>query len=235
MSTFLTICNDVARESGTFSNRPALSTTVDQTGRKYDVVEWVKQAYEDLQRSQRTWRWLITDFSASLAADTREYTAADFALADRFSHWVTRDEGKNLTFSFYLTATGRAGEQILPFVDYDVFRTRYNMGPEATQTGQPSCYSIDNQNRIVIYPIPDDAYTLRGQYYKSPQVLAGNTTEPEMPEQFHRLIQWDALRLLGTFDEAFNQIQLWERKSMTLMSHLISDQAPAIRRARPLA
>lgn len=235
MTSFLTICNDVARESGTFPDRPALSTTVDQTGRKYDLVEWVKQAYEDVQRSQRAWRWLTTEFSGETISGSREYTASDMSITERFGHWVPFNEFNERSVSIYKTSEGQAKEQRLQFVDQSVFRSRYGMGAQATQTGRPTCYTIDNQNRLAFYPTPDAAYTVRGLYYKSPQVLATDAEDPEMPDQFHRLIQWDALILLGTFDEAFNQLQLWERRSMSLMSHLIADQSPTIRKPGPLA
>lgn len=235
MATFLAICNDVARESGTFPDRPALSTTVGQEGRAYDLVEWVIQAYEDIQRSQPSWRWLVSDFSGSLISGTRTYAASALGISERFSRWITHDQNDNLITSIYKTSEGQTFEQHIRHCDYGTFRQSYGIGQQATETGRPSIYSVDNNNRLVFYPTPDAAYVVRGQYYKTPQMLSGDATEPEMPSDFHRLIQYKALLMLGTFDEAFNQFPVWTRQADRLMSELMLHQAPALRHPGALA
>lgn len=234
MANFLTICNDVGRESGTFRDT-ALTTVVDQTGRNASLVQWVVQAYEEIQRSQENWRWLRTEFEGQLIADKRNYSAGDLSINDRFSHWIIVDDYMQPVLTSYKTSDGRAYEQHLRFVEYPMFRSMYDIAAQATQTGRPSVYSINGQNELVFYPTPDAGYTVRGLYYKAPQILAQNTDVPEMPQQFHRLIQWEALKLLGTFDEAFTQYPLWERSAVSLMGDLMQHQLPQIRMPGPLA
>lgn len=235
MSSFLDICNDVARESGTFPNRPALATTDAQQGREYDLTQWVVQAYEDIQRSQPSWRWLNEEFSGGLLASTRVYASDALGITERFARWIERDEDDCPVPTIYKTSEGQATERHLRFVDYSTFRRTLSVGTQAVQTGRPNVYSVDDQNRLVFFPTPDAEYTVRGKYYKAPQQLTGDSTVPEMPEQFHRLIQWKALLILATFDEAFNQLGQWQRQHDTIMGELRLNQLPPLKHPGALA
>ena len=235
MASFLTICNDVARESGTFPDRPALSSTTDQEGRAYDLVKWVSQSYEEVQNSQSSWHWLTSEFSGGLLSGTREYAADALGISERFAHWLTHNEDDELTTTIYKDSDGRSFEQHIRYMDYGQFRHTFGVGAQATETGRPSVYSVDYNNRLTFYPTPDAAYTVKGLYYKSPQILAADDDEPEMPSQFHRLIQYKALLMLGTHDEAFNQFPIWQRNVDTIMGQLMYAQAPAFRHPGALA
>lgn len=235
MTSFLDLCNDVARESGTFPDDPAISATAGQTGREKQLTEWVKESYEAIQRSQPSWRWLHADFSGSLLSGTRAYAADALGIDTRFSHWVLRDEDDYRLTTIYKTSEGQDYESHLTHVGYGEFRRIYGTGTHASATGKPTIFSVNYNNEMVFYPTPDAAYTVRGVYYKEPQILSGDATEPEMPAAYHKLIKYGALILIGTFDEVTVQSPAWRMTYATIMSELQYNQLPRLRHPGALA
>jgi len=236
--TFLQLCQAIARDSGTIPNLPAPSTTASQTGRLLRVVNWTSEAYGDIQRKRKDWLWLRNEFSGNTIAATQRYAAAAMGITDRFGHWVfesdTGEWGKE-SMSCYLTATGRSDETRLHFKPWREFRDIYLFGNNADDTGKPTYFTVDPQQKIVLWPIPDADYTVRGEYFKSPQILAVDGDIPEMPVAYHEAIKWQGLLLLGTFDEAAEQMQVWQAFLAAHYKGLIRDHTPRLEFSGPLA
>jgi hypothetical protein len=226
MSTYLQLCQDAATESGTVPNIGASPSSVEgQTGRLLKITNWVRTAYEQIQRENQ-WRWLNADFAGDTIANVREYNSAAMGITERFSRWIFDTPDAQSMFSVYLKASGRSDEGFLTFVDWNYFRQNVLVGGAASATGKPIYLTVDEQNRIQIYPIPDAVYTIRGRYRKSPQILTGNTDVPEMPDEFHSAIVWKALMLLGQHDEAFEQQPHWAVNLAQVMQTLREHQLP---------
>lgn len=235
MSTFLKLCQDVAKDSGTVSNIGQPATTTNQSGRLLRITGWVAEAYDDIQREQNAWRWMHDDFSGPAVAAVQEYNAEAMGITERFSRWVVKGEGEENLFTCYRNDLGQADEGFLHFVEWPKFRRQLMIGSEATRQDRPVYITVDDANRIRLWPIPDVAYTIRGRYYKAPQNLAVDDDTPEMPAEFHDAIKWLALVKLGTFDEAFGQLQIWNGNYSRLMSRLIAHQLPRIQLLGTLA
>ena len=235
MSTFLELCQDVARESGTFPTIGEPATTAGATNRALRVVNWTRTAYNQIQRARREWRWLRTDFSGTTTAGLQTYGPAAMGIDSRFGRWVHFGENERAAFTVYLTATGQADERFMEYIEWEDFRNSVLFGGAASTTGYPQYISVNDQRELVLYPTPDDAYTLKGRYVKGLQTLSADADVPEMPEQFHEAIVWKALMLLGQFDEAFNQDPLWRMNYNEVFDALIHDQLPDVLTAEPLA
>lgn len=235
MSTFLQLCQDVARESGTVPNIGQPSTVTGQEGRLSRIVTWTASAYTDIQRHKSHWRWLHADFSGQTISGTRTYDAAAMSISERFSRWIFQGEEADNLFSIYKTSEGQDTEGFLTFIDWSRFRREFMVGSAATETGNPGYITVNDQNELVLYPTPDAAYTLRGVYYKSPQTLTVDADVPEMPEDFHIAVMWRALMLMGVFDEAPNQVPNWTAEYYKVMQELRSHQLPRVRLAGALA
>lgn len=238
MGTFLSICKDVARESGTVPTWASISTMQDQTGRIQRVGEWVNSAHNDIQRSQRDWLWLLGEFSGALTASTQTYTAASLLSAEdaaRFSEWRMVDRDGIWAFSVYLTSAGQSTEQRIRYEPYQRFRQTYLFGSKATDTGMPQVVSVNPSQGLVFSPTPDAAYTVRGLFQKSPQTLSADADKPEMPAQFHDAIKFKALMHMAVFDEATDQSGSWEREYMRIKGELMDHQLPPFQMAGPLA
>lgn len=197
MSTFLELVQDTARQSGTLAGGVTLSSVSGVTGRADKLVYWVKRAWEDIQ-NQRDWDFLKSSFEGSLSAGTECYTPVSFNLT-RFKKWAT-DTAFWQTTTIYDPAIGRTDENTLTFIPYDVWRAKYDRGTH--DQSRPIEYTISPSREICFGPTPDKTYTVRGEYWKSPQVLTANGDTPESPEHLHQIIVHRAMVLMGAGDES---------------------------------
>lgn len=235
MGTYLAICQDVARESGVVAAPDSPTTVTGQVGQLRRLVGWVSEAYRRIQLT-KDWRWLQAEFSGETIAGVQEYRADALGITSRFSKWLrTTDDNQNFPVTRYLTSLGRTDEQELIWIEWNDFKRRFLIGSAATSSDPPSFYTIDPTDRLRFYPIPDDIYTIRGEYMKSPQILTSDGDIPEMPEQFHDLIKWRALMLLGKFDEAFELLPYYQIEHDQIDALLQHKQIPAITMGGALA
>lgn len=235
MPNYLTLCQDVARESGTFSNVGDPLTVVNQTGRLLRLTHWVNDAWGEIQREQPRWRWMMAEVTGDTVVGVTGYSGAALGVSDRFLRWEPYEVGEESEVSAWDADIGRSDEGFLRFYPWQEFRRMFQSGEQATRTGKPVACSIAPNGELTVYPIPDKAYKLRCQYCKTAQALAVDADTPEMPEDFHDAIKWKALVYLGMFDEATTQISMWQSKYARVMEHLRNAQLPHIQHGGPLA
>ena len=196
MATFLQICQKVAAESGTISGTQPTSVC-GQVGRLSKVVGWVADAWTEIQNREASWRWMRVPFPASALAiaNSASYTPVAWNITD-FAEWLVTDQG----LSIYATALGVADETPIKFISWDGYWRIYTRGVQTPS--RPMYYSISPQNALVLAPIPDQAYQVRGEYRQVPQTLTNNTDVPACPPRFHDAIVWAAVARLCQHDEA---------------------------------
>lgn len=222
MATFLQLCQQTARDSGTVSGVQP-TTVVSQTGWLGTIVAAVSNAWVDIQNDRNAWAWMRKEFTGGLLADTAEYTPASFGLTDH-AEWID-DEG---CVTIYLTATGVSDENALSRIDWADWRKRYDRGSQTS--ARPAHYAVRPRDGALCFgPTPDAAYTVRGEYRSTPQVLAVNADIPEMPERFHDAIKYRALMLLGQHDEAPAAVNYPANEFRRVMGDLMRDQLPRVR------
>lgn len=227
MSTFLELCQMVARESGTVSGTQPVAVT-GQTGRLAKIVYWVIEAWRQLQNRRSRWFWMEAEFSGTTTSGNARYTSSSFSLT-RWAAWIKRED----SLTIYKQSTGVSDERALIFMPWDMYRRTYDRG---TQTNNyPVHYSISPAGELCFGPVPDDTYVVQGLYRKSPQTLEANGDTPEMPAHFHDLIAWNALLLLAEHDEGEVQIATAIRRSRELMADLERDQLPEMELGGALA
>jgi len=225
MSTFLELTQDLGRESGTISGVNPQAVT-NQTGRLLKIVEWTVQAFVQIQNLHADWRWLKKTFSDVTSSGAGQYTATSWSLSP-FRDWARDDLVSGYQpHTIYLTATGVSDEGALREISWHDWRTRYDRG---TQTNnKPSEYAISPAGEFSLGPIPDDTYTVRGEYREAATVLAADGNTPAMPSAFHSIIVWRALMLLAEFDEATEQRATAEIKYNSMLEALLRDQLPVV-------
>ncbi|MEO0504440.1 MAG: hypothetical protein AAFZ14_14020 [Pseudomonadota bacterium] len=236
MATFLQLCQDVSRESGTIPG-VAPSTTVGNTDRLAKIVSWTSQAYTRIQTARNDWRWLNREGELTLLANTRRTTKASLAEdgvpASRFATWLYDPEQGEGSWSAYETSQGVANERPLRFEHWHFFYRYRLRGPE--DTNPPVRFSIDNQDRVVVDPVPTTEWTMRCRFKAGPQTLAADDDVPEMPEQFHQMIVWRALMFLANFDEATTQLPEWKGNYEALYGKIVQQQTPPVYLGEPMA
>lgn len=218
--TYLELCQRAARESGTIPGDNTPSTVVGQSGRLRKLIDWVATAYTDIQTEFNDWRWMQGTYSGSVTQSNPTYTGASFGLS-RFNRWIATPH----QVTIYETPEGVADESELTFRPWDDFRRLYDRGTQLEN--RPIEYTITPAGEIRLGPVPGASYTLRGPYQKSAQILAANSDTPEMPSDYHMMIVWDALLLLGGFDEGAFTMQEAQRRRQDIHRRLIISQRPS--------
>lgn len=223
MATYLSLVQDLARQSGTLAGGVTIATVTGQSARPEKLVAWIQKAWEDIQ-NQRQWNWMKAEFDGAITAGTKRYTGASFGLT-RLRKWAIETPHHH-PFTIYKTATGQSDETELYEIPYDTWRLRYDRRTHDAM--RPIEYAISPANEFCIGPTPDDAYTLRGEYWKTPQTLVGNTDEPEAPSHLHQVIVHRAMMLMGESDESPITIQTAEREYIRMFALLCEEQLPPV-------
>ena len=202
MSTYVELCRLCAQEADLAGASTFVAVENLSDGDFADVSRWVRNSYVDIQnRNGGFWRWLSRPFTLQTVASQGSYgyAAADDITGvapgvagkiDRFNAW----DLTNLVNppSIYLTSTGVAGERQLVWLPYDLYQRLFQFGAQNAQS--PVYISIDEQDQIVLGPVPNDIFTVRGRYWRGPQLLTLSGETPEMPAQYHDLIAYYALK-----------------------------------------
>lgn len=179
MSTFLQLCQRVRSESGISGDGP--SNVAGQTGMYAKIVNWVKQAHEDIQLAEHQWRFDWSQLTQTLVGSQQEYNPVDWGVSMR---QIRRDNPYA-----YRTAYGSNSRTWLSYIDWGSF-VHLNT---SSAVGIPTYFAEAPDRHIHFYPIPTDGLTLVLEYYKRPEVLVNNTDIPRMPEEYQMAIVWKAV------------------------------------------
>lgn len=218
MATFLQLVNDLERESGTVQKAARLVTVANAPNRQEKIVEWVRDAWEIIQTSRTDWQWLRKEFQTDLLANQARYTPTALSVAD-FARWFPTSCCD--AFTIYDTALGKADETEIQRIDWSTFKAKWDRGVHTAN--RPIEVAVAPDNRLCFGPTPNKAYTLRGEYYRKPQVLAADGDVPLCPEQHHNAIVWRALMLLGDHDEAPAVVATSTAKFQSAFRRLVDD------------
>jgi hypothetical protein len=219
--TFLQLCADVARESGAVGSAP--STIVNQTGRQAKIVEWVRQACEQICADSPDWTFLRAEFTGDLSADVMSYAPGAW-IDGSFARWLAENDTYQ-PMSIYPSGLPEQ-ETELHFISYDRWRSMYYR--RVHDALQPIHWSIAPDRSFLVGPKPDAAYVVRGEYQMGPQTLAEDDDVPIIPDQYQDAITWRACMMLAEHDEAPGALQVASRKYGAILTNMGRDLLPAI-------
>ena len=225
---FLQLCQRLSRESGTSGTGP--TSVGGQTGFSLSLVEWISTAYEDIQNMHPTWLFLKEPFSFNTAVGKRDYTPIEAGLTD-LREWKTNEWGDFRNYS----SVGVQDEQYLTFIPWADYKPIYLFGVTRTSAGRPTFFSVKPDKTLDFYQIPDQIFTINGEYYKQADIMEENADEPIFPDQFHLAIVWRALMHYGAFDAAGEKYSHGQNEYKKLMRKLESDQLETFTFGAPLA
>ena len=183
--TFLELCKRLRSEAGIAGSGP--TSVASQTGELLRVVDWIKDAYRDIQDRRQDWDFLRNDFSFSASvAGGATYAKT---VVTNLANWK-HDERDS--FRCYLTATGVNDEQWLVFEPWDKFRSTRLFGANRNNSGRPLYFSIKPDKSVMLWPTPDATYTIVGEYYKTATEFSVDGDEP-LFDRHHMAIVYNAL------------------------------------------
>lgn len=222
----LQLCQRLRQEARISGTGP--TTTVSQSGEYLKIVDWIAAAYEDIQNQHETWRFLQQPFSFTTTIGTRDYTPAEAGITD-LRRWKHSSYGD---IRCYLTA---GDEQRLYYLPWDQFRDIYLIGTNRTQSGRPGHFSIEPDDTINFDYLPDQEYTIVGEYYQKPDVLSGDSDEPLFPSNFHLAIVYRALMFFGADYAAQEKYTHGQNEYRKILRKMEQTQLPLMRWGAPLA
>jgi len=218
--TFLDMLIRLKQETGVAGPDP--TTVIGQTKTIGRLVNWLVQSWVEIQQDHPDFDFLRKPVSFNTEANKQSYTPAEAGLTD-FASW------RNDSFRLYLTSAGVGTEIFLThWPTYSDFRDYYLYSTRRTVTNRPTDITIAPDRSLVFGFTPNDIYTVSGEYFRAPQVLAADADIPIMPDRFHMAIVYKAMIKYGTFEVANEQIVAGREGYNGLLNRLLIDQLPQI-------
>jgi hypothetical protein len=221
---YLELCKEVRQEAGISGNGPA--SVLNQVGEMKRIVDWVKKSYREIQIMRPNWNWMRDDFSFNTTADDHDYTPQEAGIAERFHQWDVD------TIKSFRTSIGVSNEFELGELLYRQYRKIYLTGYQSA--GTPIVFSVAPDKKLLLGPKPDGVFTVNGQYWKTPQTLVDDDDIPEMPEQFHEFIVWQALEHYALYESAGEVLVRAQKNIRFYKNRLENSELPDVQMAEPL-
>jgi len=236
---YLDLVNRTKLESGRSGGN--LATVVGAVGDDLRICNWVSTAWEKIQRRTEHWRWMRKRVLMSITAARMDHAPAliaqmlvqpgnTLALTD-FRGF--RNVSDDYTVSALLPAVP-ANEWRLTWLPYDVFRDRFIVGTHVSAS--PTFWAVSPDNLLLLGPTPNAIHHVRFDYRTKALPLALDADIPGMPDDYHMVIAWEALKNLAAFDAAPEVYSRARDECDQLYDDLWTDQGPKMTiGARPLA
>ena len=217
--TFLELCQRLRTEAG-ISGTGATSSKIN---------DWIKSAYQDIQSMYATLKFLQASFAFDTTADKQDYTPTEAGITDLATWRMNRPN----SMTVYPKADS-TNERYLTYIPWDSFRENYLIGATRTSKGPPDIVTIRPDNTLTFWPIPDNAFTVNGEYFKVPDVMSLDTDVPIFPARFHMAIVWRALMFYGANEGAIDLYTHGQNEFNQVLRELQKNQLPHIFRGNPL-
>jgi len=216
--TYLELCVRAREEAGITGSGP--TSVTGQTGQLLRLVNWVQQAWVEIQLMRPNWNFMHSEFSFNTVVDQRDYLAADHSIND-MKLW---DEN---SFIAHETAEGESTQFPLIYLKYATWRDTYRVGMNVRTSDKPVYITVLPTNKIRFEPAPDKVYTIEGDYKRSTQYITADADElTNFPDDFHMLIVWQALKYYGHYENAPEVLEEAEVNFDNLLFRLEIEQLP---------
>lgn len=214
---FVQLVESLRTECGV-SGSPLMSVQ-NVSGELLRLRNWTIAAWKELQTSRRDWQFMRGTFTFNTVANKQAYTVAETAVA-RLKNW------KRDSFWIYDQALGISNQQVLGEMGWDWFREMYIKGPQNAQ--RPMAVALMPDKSLMFGPLPDKVYVVTGEYWKTVQSLALDVDVPEMPEEFHMVIVYEAMKKYAGYESANEVMARSKNEGGPLLNALEMDQLPQV-------
>ena len=207
---YLQLCQRCVGECGVSGT---LSTTAGQVGSLARIVNWIDDAWSDLQTLHDDWGWMrssnLLGGGASFVPAAAQYTtplgtaAGQVGIAvGSFGKWDTE------TFRCFSTAAGISNETFLDDIPFDSWRDSYMLGAMRLVKTRPVAVAIGPDRSVNLGPPPDGSYTITADYFLAPSLMVADTDTPTGLEvRFHMLIVYKAMMKYAAYEAAPEVLQ----------------------------
>lgn len=205
--TYLELVQEATRESGASTEVPSALASV--TGLQARFKRWVRQSWKELQMERPDWYFrgeeqVIQNIeSASLDEGVRVPTSLMPNTAIPSWNFVLR-------YDIYLRLQNDATDNptLLTFIPWNNWNRGYGRSEaqlerneDGGESGRPDRFTITPTGEMWINPIPDDTYEIQLFGPKKLQELSDDADEPFLPEHYHEMLVWRAVREYGMYHQ----------------------------------
>lgn len=233
---FLALSQRASIECGVASSSAittVLPTVVGATGSLGRIVNWVGDAWSELQTARDDWSFMRS--SSLLGAGVSFQTVAGQASyplgapaagtvgidTDLFGSWDCE------TFRCFPTAAGFGSEMFLDEIAFDNWRDCYMLGADRSVRTRPIVIAVGPDQSLCLGPPPTGDYTITGDYFVAPSVMVADTDVPVgLPTRFHMLIVYRCMLKYGQHESAPEVVQRAEQESARMYAQLLAARAP---------
>lgn len=194
---FLQLSQRLRQECGGTGEGPA--SVSNQVGEYKQFVDWVNQAYMEIQQDRNDWGWLWAQDSKAITAGQSLHALASFTPDLK----TFRIDGNKITY--------------VPYAIWNYF---------TLAEGKPSAFTLNPARELQFNTLPDVDYTLTYDYFKNPANLVSNADIPLIPPRFHLLIVFKAMTYYGLYETANEQIQSGTMQYENMLADLDRDTLP---------
>jgi len=218
-ANFLDLCKRLRLEAGISGTGP--TTVVSQTGENQRIVAWVNTAWNYIQTLHQDWEWMRNSVSFVTVTGQPRYTIVQTGLTvATFGRWIRE------SFRNHDTAQGTASEIFMGYLDYEVWRDTFEYSALRDVETRPTIMTITPEKSIGLAPFPISGYTVIGDYYAAPTILAADTDIPTMPAPFFMSIVYKAMMYYGRYEAATEVYQGGETEFKKVLKQLEADRIP---------
>lgn len=171
------------------------STVVGQMEVEYEAVQFINDAYTDIQNEKDEWTFRVGRSSFPTVASQRTYSVSDIqaTIADYECSYAQLNADLYRFIVVNLTSAGTGNQSRCIYIPYEDWRGLWDIGNRGT--GMPCRFTVQPNGSLEFDPTPDNVYTLTLDYRKAVDELATDDDEPIFGAPYHDAIVWDALLL----------------------------------------
>ena len=223
---FLQLVQRLKRRCGVSGTMP--TTVLNQPEELARLVDFINEAWMDIQGRRKDWLWMRAPFSFATAQGKSQYSVADVGLTD-FGYYALD------SFRNFVTSAGNSSEVFMDYLPYESWRDTYLYGATRYTSTRPLEFTVAPDLSIGLGPVPAQGYTVSGEYYRVPTELVNDSDLPAMPSQFHMAIVYRAMMFYGAFEAAQEVYQLGAAEFGKQMNRLAVAQLSDMQLAGALA
>ena len=180
MSTYLVLCQDMARDVGIPGTGPSAVDASTLSEEENAVVRYISKADEDIQS-----RWFDWDYLWSTATMTTISGTATLASTNTSPGAFPTDLGNWKLGSVVWDPTSES-YQILEYEPWNEYRENYKYG--TVDSDIPEVFTYHPDNTLDFYPTPNSATAVQAEYWATPTVLTTDDQVSAIPPRFHQII-----------------------------------------------
>jgi len=221
MSTYLVLCQDMARDVGIPGTGPSAVDASTLSEEETAVVRYISNADQDIQSRWFDWDFLWSEASITAISGTSTLTTSNTGFPSTLGNWKLDSIVWDKTASTY---------QILEFLPWNEYRDTYKYG--TVDSDVPEVFAVKPDNSLDLYPTPNSATVVSAEYWATPTVMTADADISAIPPRFQQIIIARAKMYYAENEDAPEIMAGAVAQFEDLLDKLESDQLPTQKNRR---